>query len=398
MKVAPRLTSFLGRLKLSIFSALARMIYHRRRSEKVIIFESNSDFSDNPRALFDYMVQQGLDKKYQLVWIVKDMEVVKPFRQEYPNVLFIPFHRSGLNAGYLLMMYYFSIASFAFYSHKLIGIPYKKNQVRVFMTHAAVPVKDSRDQFWPADQNTYILSTSEFAAYYRCLSFRGGIERCRFLGFPRNDKLFLDGTELKKRLKLDRFRKLILWMPTFKHSTGHRDDFHSKEKKDISLLTAENLVVVNECLAQANIGLVIKFHPAQNLKFVEDVNMSHIVTIDNKKLISLNLPLYTLLGCADALMTDFSSVYFDYLLLDRPLAFELTDKESYASGIGFLMEEPLDFMPGSKIFSLQDLLKFIHDLDESRDPFRKEREILRWKTHNHLDGDASRRIVEYLKL
>lgn len=397
--IAKSLDYFLLRCKLGFFSMIAKLANRGDSPDNVILFESNSDFSDNPRALFDYMVSQGLDRKYKLVWIVKDMSVVEPFVDKYPNVLFMPLKKTGFSAGYLRMIHYFSIAKYAFYSHKLIGIPGKKGQVRFFLTHAAMGLKDTRNLYWDVTRNTDVLCTSEFAAYYRCISFGGGLDRIRLLGFPRNDKFFEDGTETKRRLGLEGFSKLIIWMPTFKHNQKmSRKDFDSNDKRDISLLTDENLSVINEKLAQANIGLVIKFHPSQNMNYVSNVEKSHIRTIPNAKLIAMDLALYTLIGCCDAMVTDFSSVCFDYLMLDRPMGFELGDKEKYASGLGFLTENPLDFMTGSKIYTLDDFLKFVDDIRDGNDPFREARQELRRKVHNHFDANSSRRIVEYLGL
>ena len=52
-----------------------------------ILFETNDDFTDNCRALFDYMVANGYNKKYELVWLVHEPEKYKKYQAE--NVKFV---------------------------------------------------------------------------------------------------------------------------------------------------------------------------------------------------------------------------------------------------------------------------------------------------------------------
>ena len=56
--------------------------------KKIIIFESASDFSDNTRALFDYMIDKKLNKKYKMVWFVRDDDSIEKYSGKYENVIF----------------------------------------------------------------------------------------------------------------------------------------------------------------------------------------------------------------------------------------------------------------------------------------------------------------------
>ena len=67
------------------------------------------------------------------------------------------------------------------------------------------------------------------------------------------------------------------------------------------------------------------------------------------------LQLYELIGISDALISDYSSVAVDYLLLDRPLGYVLADYEIYREKRGFVFEDPLEYMPGEKIYNACDL-------------------------------------------
>ena len=63
------------------------------------------------------------------------------------------------------------------------------------------------------------------------------------------------------------------------------------------------------------------------------------------------MTVYTLLRNADGLITDYSSVYFDYMLLDRPIAFAIDDIKEYGDKRGFIFETPEDYMP---LYSLRE--------------------------------------------
>ena len=364
-----------------------------------LVFESNSDLQDNTKALFDFMLDNNLDKKYNLIWVIRDFKKIEKYTKKYKTVKFIKFYTRRHIMGYFKMLYYTSIAKYTFYSHAFIGVPTNKKQIRFFLTHAAVPIKNSKNMFWNYKNNTYILSTSEFAAFYRCLTFNGGIEKVQMLGFPRNDYFFKNNKQIKKVLNIESFKKIIIWMPTFKHHiSGDRNDFMSSKENDITILSPKNMKKINESLSQNNNLLIIKFHPAQDKKFVSTINDSNILTISNEELAEKNVELYSLLGICDALITDFSSVYFDYLLTNRMIGFDLCDAKDYKNGVGFLMKNPTCYMPGDKIYCIKDFIDFLDNVNNNIDNFKSERELLRSKVHNYLDGNSSKRIIEFLKL
>lgn len=381
---------------LAIFSFIVNLF---NKKKNVILFESNSDFCDNPRALFDYMIEINLNQKYEIVWVVKKIDKMKKYFGKFKNVRFIEYSKPSLSKKFFKMIYFYSIAKYTFYSHEFLGVPTNKKQIRFFMTHAAVPLKNSKNLFWNYKKNTYVLSTSEFAAFYRCLTFGGGLEKFQLLGFPRNDKMLNASDIIKKKLDLNGYEKVILWMPTFKHNSNKkRNDYNDNSNDDITLLSVDNIKKINDYLKKKNMFLIIKFHPAQDLSFVKDIKISNIKTMVNDQLLDNDIDIYDLVGIADALITDFSSIYFDYLLLDRPIGFEIGDITQYKKGLGFLVENPLDYMPGNKIKNFDDIINFLNNVYLNNDSFAKERKILCEKVHKYKDNLSSKRIIEFLNI
>ena len=96
-----------------------------------------------------------------------------------------------------------------------------------------------------------------------------------------------------------------------------------------------------------------------------------------------NIQLYSLLGSVDILLTDFSSIYIDYLLLNRPIGFVAADFYEYSNSRGFVFDNPNDYMPGAKISSLKELKTFLHStLILNQDPYLKNRIIINNKLNN----------------
>ena len=104
--------------------------------------------------------------------------------------------------------------------------------------------------------------------------------------------------------------------------------------------------------------------------------------------------LYALLGQADGLITDYSSVYFDYLLLNRPIGFTVDDMEEYMKNRGFVVDDPRPLMPGQFLNTPEDFCGFLSDLLEGRDPYGEERLRVKELTNKYDDGkDALRALA-----
>lgn len=362
--------------------------------KNIILFESMSGFQDNSKALFEEMITQQLDTKYRMIWFVADPEALR--YHDYPNVQFMK--KSGLTRKSLRYLYYNCVAKYCFYTHETLGYRRDNKQIRFFLTHGT-PLKDSRGCFGPTEHHTYILTTSSFSANLRSASLLGGEDKMQILGFPRNDVMFHEEAGTNLFLEEYNYEKLIVWLPTFKRiNNSDRMDFGIDMAQDISLMSPEFFQTLNEKLAVTNTLLIIKFHPNQDLRFVSFYDLSHIVTLSNAEMLEEGIDLYALLGKSDALITDFSSVYFDYLLQNKPIGFELGDIANYSSGRGFLVDQPLDYMPGKKIREANDFFKFIEQVATGQDEHVVERAKLCTKMNHYNDNNSAKRIIKFLEM
>jgi len=178
-------------------------------------------------------------------------------------------------------------------------------------------------------------------------------------GAQRNDLLFL--TNGKKNLeylfdeKLEG-KKLIFYMPTYRYtSRGNRIE-GNRSWENIFGFENFNTKEFYKFLEENNILLIVKLHPAEEYKFMKYVPKNeNIKVITNALLFNKGMDLYEILNGADILITDYSSVYFNTLLIDLPIIFTPVDLEDYKNKRGLLLEPYDDWTPGPKCTTQEDL-------------------------------------------
>ena len=111
-------------------------------------------------------------------------------------------------------------------------------------------------------------------------------------------------------------------------------------------------------------------------------------------------PLYSLLAQTDALITDFSSVVFDYLLTDKPIGFCIDDFNEYEEKVGFCCVENIDeLLTGPIIQNIDELITFLDSVYKGNqgDIFKDKRKIVREMANYYLDDGNSRRCVDEIE-
>ena len=97
------------------------------------------------------------------------------------------------------------------------------------------------------------------------------------------------------------------------------------------------------------------------------------------------------------MVSDYSSVAIDYLLLDRPLGFTLDDYKEYTQSRGWVFEDPLEYMPGEHIYDVKQFEQFLLDVKDGRDEYAAKRKAVREKTHNVCDNYCQR-VLDYFHI
>jgi len=214
-------------------------------------------------------------------------------------------------------------------------------------------------------------------------SFRAG--SFEILGYPRNDALFGFSTKetmlncdmeiINRVAESRRERKIVLWAPTFRDHTG-------------SPLPGIDFVRLHHFLDQEKMYLVIKAHRLCDLNL--SGNAPYISFYEN------TCDVYPLMRMANAMVTDYSSIYMDYLLLDRPIVFYCPDYDEYVTH-NRKFQFPYDEMtPGPKCRNQDEFEAALKLAVHGDDGFGPERQALCEKVFLHRDGKSSKRIADHL--
>ncbi len=210
------------------------------------------------------------------------------------------------------------------------------------------------------------------------------------LGFPRNDVLLRPvnrydmintDKELFNQCQAHRKAggKIAVYMPTFRDTGG---DFLSDNALDLALLAS--------LCQKNNILLVAKFHPYVGAEAFRD--------LPGFVLCKSSADMYPILPLAHALITDYSSIYFDWLLLDKPILFFAYDKEKYVSKDRELFFDYESFTPGAVSQTQEQFLQdFVQTLVHGKDFFAPARQVLRKKLFDHTDAKSSHRWCAYVQ-
>lgn len=280
-------------------------------------------YSDNPKAFFEYINQH--QKHIDAIWVSKDSVVIEHIR----SLGFKAYHEKSISGMWCQLR-----AKFAFVCQSLHddlyspclskntkvvnlwhGIPLKKIMYDVFGDQLNSKNKIGRffDFLSPYEKhrNNFLLATSIETQNILSKAFRLPKNRTLITGFPRND-IFLK-TSIYDR---DTLYKCI-YMPTFRGGVGTECDLFSSYAFDFSKVEA--------LLIENNIELTLRMHP---------VNLppkSLVAQMLNSKNIFLDSggDIYDSISAYDCLITDYSSIYFDFLLSDKPIVFAPFDLIEY---------------------------------------------------------------------
>ena len=396
------------------------MEYHRKYKndclENMILFRSGPhasayvkgmDFSDNARALFEYMLANKYNETYQLVWLVKNPEEFSHYSQ-YSNVYFIAYNWSLSENIEERNVYYRSLclSKYIFFTDAYgFARNCTQNQVRIQLWHGCG--YKTRVNFVPCEKRyEYMTVISEMYAnvYYKAFGLRK--DQMLVTGYAKQDWLFSPLLDVQRELELPNADKYIFWLPTFrmaKQGLENLNQYSFNSQTGLPVVDSfDECQILNEILKEKNAILVVKLHPFQDrTRIVSAENacisdMKNIVFLDNDMLFEKDIQTNQMLRCADALISDYSSAAVDFMLLDKPIAFTLDDVEEYKESRGFFFDHIEDWLPGKKLYTFDDFFQFVKEVCEGIDSTRMIREELMKTMHKYHDNKNCERIIAAL--
>ncbi len=345
-------------------------------------------YNDNSRHLFEYVNKVTSDVR--AIWLTKNQTVYEYLKKSGYEV-----YRAYSFKGYLYTMFagaaIISVCKADVNDRVLRGS-------RVVQLWHGTPLKRT-DIFAMGEKYSIVILAAEEFLHNQLL---GDKRKARFVltGYPRNDVLLssqkIESIErLKAKYKCD---KMVLYLPTYRDQVLPRgktepiEEFNLFESFGFNFNRLDGLMKQNQCL------FVLKLHPVQRFRnegLVEKIRKSsHMYLVDSKN------PLQDVceyLKYADVLVTDYSSVYFDFLLLNRPIIFAPFDFEHYVMcrSFGFPYEE---VTPGPKAKNWGEVCALLEEMLGGRDEWADLRQTVNRRFNAHQDCCSSERVYKQIRL
>lgn len=355
----------MGKAKNLLFTACLEHFGQIRPDSHIWLFSStdNSHYNYNSRYLFEY-VKENLPEITPL-FVINDSELRNSLSSKYGKQYFIETEsiqgiRQALSAGV-----WFTSAGLPAY-----GIGLHKKRLIINLWHG-VPLKKialldpnlkkaARIYFKKifSENYTCILTTSHELIPLMARSFAVSEDKIKVWGQPRNDGLFQknDCREILGQLfpDLPEYTKTVLYAPTFR-------DYGQVQLFPFKDFDQEQLEAF---LEEKNMLLFIRTHVAEQGSAAPYLG-KRIRFLGNEQAEDVT----GILNIFDCLITDYSSIYIDYLLTDKPMIFLPYDRQQYLDGRGMNFDYD-DVTPGPKPETFND---FLDALSPKEDFWKSER-------------------------
>lgn len=403
-----------------IFSTLKNTVYTHLHSENhqmmdtyahyydeeaiipnTILFESRNGeaFIGSPYALFKQMYSDPRFQHFTFYWVYQegyDLNTLKAplqLKEDGPDVRFIVRDSDDYLKQLASCQYLINHITFPSYFVK------KEGQVYINTWHGT-PLKTlgfdiPHDPFNTQNiirnflMTDYLLSPNKHTSDILLNSYKlEGIYNGQILetGYPRMDATVNAQTSEDIRrwlalynVEIDAFKPTIMYTPTWRGQTG------TKSINTITQFEAEMTYLEQELGDKYNI--LIKVHPYA----YESAKDSKILA---SKLIPNTLDINEIMPLMDAMITDYSSVFFDYMVLNRPIYFYTWDADLYENNRGMYFEP--EELPGPISLTIQDVVKQIQTFGLNNSAFADNYQKLKAQLNSYDDGKATKRVIDYI--
>lgn len=357
--------------------------------------------SDNALALLNYMINvYGNQYRYRLACDYFQYETLKEkIKNCYPqiDISCFPFFSLPTKKRISFSPFWDLLTCKYIFTSEVYPIPFKtRKQMAVFLSYF-VPFKDDYHLHHEVLKERYdklldlCISSCKLASYINSQTYSVSLSKFATLGFSRDDELL----KSYKCPELDRFiekavdypvKKVFLMTPTHRDYEANSCISRSIFGFDLDKHRAEKF------LRERGVLIIIKVHTHQNQQAINRfLPLGMVIHAPNP-----DFGLCELMQRSDFLITDYTSAYLDYLLLDRPVLFNFYDYELYEQTRGFSYD-PLSPILAGEIFRDEDsFYEKMQIIIDGVDNYKEKRKFVRDLTHKYIDTDSSKRICEYI--
>ncbi|MCY7752474.1 CDP-glycerol glycerophosphotransferase family protein [Bacillus haynesii] len=358
--------------------------------EKTVLYEAyhGRSISGNCYAIFLKLVQDKDFKDYHHVWVINDISdpMVEELKRNYQNVSFTSVDSNHYLKYLATSKYLINDTSFPFYFVK------RDEQIYINTWHGT-PLKtlglDIKNRGMSTHKNIqrnllhsdYLISPNQFT-YEKLLKSHDIYEiyagKVADIGYPRTDlTLETNGEEVRKTLNIPLDKKVILYAPTWRGTVG--------KENDTSQVLLDEVMDIQKSMGDDYIVL-LKSHYF-TFEYFKKNKLDHLCVpnwYDTNKL----------LAAVDILITDYSSIFFDFLPLKKPVLFYMIDHQEYEAERGFYLD--INNLPGPVCESLNELIDKLQNIHILKKEFSEQYDKYLEEFCYNDDGQASKRLVEMI--
>ncbi len=359
---------------------------------------SQPDYACNPYALYEYVKN---NTEHETAWLIKKDE-------RYYELL-----KRGIRCAVYNTMEGDALLDEADYvitnSYTFQRLPKRQNQIFVnlwhgsgikahdFYNHDMNPehAKNLLDFFSKIDMMCVHSLDDRFKL---CAQLHYDLRKCYITGQPRLDCVKkskgYDKIEKLFGVKMREYSRYIFFAPSFRaNSSSHSGNIFSE---NIFRLDDYDKDALNDFLKKNNAALIYKLHPIEQTAFSgRNFSLSeNCFELTDQMLFENDIRYDDLLNVFDTMISDYSSIVYDYLLLNRPIVYLIPDYEEYTSERGFVFHNIDMFMPGEKAFNFNDMISALDEAFTNPQKYKKERELVLAHRFDYSDDQSARRCYE----
>jgi CDP-glycerol glycerophosphotransferase len=392
MKIKDLILSLLSIIPGWLLIVPLSFLFKKQKGLTIVIGRDAHHFSDNTKYYYNFLATNYPKKSFFLY------EKTNNYTNEIPNSIHYPSLKS---IRLLLIAEFIVIDTSTWYRHFKPYFSFKAEKIQLWHGIGSKKIEMATRLFTSSKLKNLrklygilrgqlvkyklVSSTSDYYTehlYKDAFRYRDILP----LGQPRNDIFFrtpdkLDLINTDKHIINNLIRKkakenirIVLYTPTF--------------RKNLSLDLID-LKSLNVFAIEKKIIFVFKYHVLS--EEIDLSNYSNIYQYNKQK------DIYPLMSISDLMVTDYSSIYLDYIIQNKPILFFIPDFEDYKTSDTILREDFLEITPGTKCYTQDELHQaIIKELNIPNPEYEIQRKQILNLSYKFIDGNSSKRIYDYL--
>lgn len=361
----------------------------------LIVFMSQPDFACNPHALWKYIVD---NTDFETAWIVKKLNSYEVLNRRGIKCAIY----DTLEANEIISKANIIVAN----SYTYLNIPKREDQLLVNLWHGS-GVK-AHDYYDHNLNPRHVIKLKNYFNQVDLMCVHSLDDRFKLSAMLHFDlrKMYVTGqprldcistSDGRKKLtdifgeKINEYEKFVFFAPSYRSNMScHAGKIYSD---NIFRLDDYDGDMLNEFLVKNNAALIYKLHPIEQTAFAGRVfSMSdRCFELTDAILFEQDIRYDEILNAFDVMVSDYSSIAYDFLLLNRPIVYLIPDFDEYKNAKGFVFNNIDTYMPGEKVYTFATLLTALTNSFNEPNEYMSARENVILNRFDYTDAKSTER-------